>query len=226
MPEAIRQARFRRPPGSTEIFLVRHGESEPAVEGSPFPLVDGHGDPALAPEGREQAELVGDRLAKEGIAAIYVTSLRRTQETAAPLARRTGLELRVEPELREVCLGEWENVFRHHVAAGHPIALRMYAEQRWDVIPGAEPSDAFSARVRGALEGIVAAHPDGRVAVFTHGGVIGELVRQAVASPMGFAFVGADNASITHLVVSPERWFVRRFNDTAHLPGGLDLDLG
>ena len=50
-------------------------------------------------------------------------------------------------------------------------------------------------------------------------------LRQAVASSMGFAFVGADNGSITHLVISPERWFVRRFNDTAHLPGGLDFDL-
>ena len=47
-----RQTRFRRPPGSTELFIVRHGESEPLVPGNPFPLVDGHGDPALAPEGR------------------------------------------------------------------------------------------------------------------------------------------------------------------------------
>lgn len=224
MPEAIRQARFRRPPGSTDVFLVRHGESEPAVLEAPFPRVDGHADPALAPEGREQAEVVGDRLAGEGIDAIYVTTLRRTHQTAAPLAARLGLDPQVEADLREVHLGEWEHGFRHHVAAGHPIAQRMNAEQRWDVIPGAEPAEAFSARVRAAVERIVAANVDRRVAVFCHGGVIGDLVRQAVRSPMGFAFVGADNASISHLVVTPDRWVVRRFNDTSHLPGGLDYD--
>ena len=32
-----------------------------------------------------------------------------------------------------------------------------------------------------------------------------------------FAFVGADNASISQLVVLGDRWIVRRFNDTAHL---------
>lgn len=224
MPEAIRQVRFRRPPGSTELFLVRHGESEPAVLESPFPRVDGHADPALAPDGERQAELVGERLAGEGIDAIYVTSLRRTHQTAAPLASRLGIDPIVEPDLREVFLGEWEHGFRHNVAAGHPVAQRMMTEQRWDVIPGAEPAEAFSGRVRAAAERIVEVNPDRRVAVFAHGGVIGDLVRQAVQSPMGFAFVGADNGSISHLVVTPDRWVVRRFNDTSHLPGGLDYD--
>src|SRR3954471_25011451 len=108
MPKVVRQARFRRPPGATEIFLVRHGESEPAVEGSAFPLVDGHGDPALAPEGRAQAERVADQLGDETFSAIYVTTLRRTHETAAPLAARVGMDPVVEADLREVHLGDWE----------------------------------------------------------------------------------------------------------------------
>jgi len=78
-----RQTRFRRPAGATEILLVRHGESEPLVPGNPFPLVDGHGDPALAPEGHEQAERVASRLASQRIDAIYVSTLRRTAQTAA-----------------------------------------------------------------------------------------------------------------------------------------------
>ena len=60
--------------------------------------------------------------------------------------------------MREVHLGEWEGgEFRRHVAEGHPIAMQMRTEQRWDVIPGAEPSDQFAGRVRGALESIAAA---------------------------------------------------------------------
>lgn len=225
MPKPIRQARFRRPPGSTEVFLVRHGESAPSVAGEPFDLVDGHGDPELAPEGREQAARVADRLAGQGIDGVYVTTLRRTVETAAPLAARLGLEPRVERDLREVFLGEWEGgAFRQHVQDGHPTAVRMLEEQRWDVIPGAEPEAEFRARVKAGLERIVAAHPDGRVVVVSHGGVIGELVRQAVDGRHPFAFVGADNGSITHLVVTGDRWIVRRFNDTAHLTDGFDLD--
>lgn len=219
---AVRQARFRRPPGATDVILVRHGESEPAVEGVAFPLVDGHGDPALSPEGVEQAALVADRLRHERLDAIYVTSLRRTAQTAAPLVAHLGIEAAVEAELREVHLGEWEGgLFRHKTAAADPIAVRMFTEQRWDVIPGAEPADRFTARVRGAITRIAAAHPDQRVAVFTHGGVIGEVLAQA-SGARPFAFVGCDNASVSHVVVGPDRWTVRRVNDTTHLGGGLD----
>ena len=224
MTTSYRQHRFRRPAGATELLLVRHGESEPAVPGRPFVVVDGHGDPALAPEGREQADAVAARLADQAVDAIYVTTLRRTVETAAPLAMRLGIEPVVEPDLREVHLGEWEGgMFRQRVAAGDPIIARMFAEERWDAIPGAEPADAFGVRVRDAIGRIVARHPDQRVAVFSHGGVIGELLAQACGS-RPFAFVGVDNGSISHLVVTADRWIVRRVNDTAHLPGGFDLD--
>ena len=49
------------------------------------------------------------------------------------------------------------------MAEGHPTALRMLDEQRWDVIPGAEPAEHLRQRVRGAVDRIVAAHPDQRV---------------------------------------------------------------
>ena len=219
-----RQTGFRPPPGSTEIFLVRHGASEPARSGRPFPLVDGHGDPALAPEGLEQAERVGERFAEESIDALYVTTLRRTAQTAAPLAARLGLEPIVEPGLREVGLGEWEGgIFREKVAKLDPIAVRMFTEERWDVIPGAEPHDEFMGRVRDAIERIAAAHPGQRVVAVAHGGVIGAALTHAVRSDRGFAFAGADNGSVSHLVVADGRWILRRFNDTSHLHRGFDL---
>jgi probable phosphoglycerate mutase len=219
----VRQARYARPPGATELVLVRHGESAPAVPGQDFALVDGHGDPPLAPEGVEQAERVGERLAREGgIDAVYVTTLRRTVETAAPFLRRVpSLEARVERDLREVHLGDWEGgAFRIKVRDLDPVAVRMFEEERWDVIPGAEPTEAFGARVRAAIGRIHAAHPDQRVAVFTHGGVIGRILADATGS-RGFAFTGADNGSISHVVVTGERWAVRRYNDTAHLDEGF-----
>jgi probable phosphoglycerate mutase len=212
-----RQLRFEPPPGATTILLVRHGESAAFVEGEPFALVDGHADPPLRENGLEQAQRVGDRLAREEIAAIYVTTLQRTAQTAAPLAARLGLEPRVEAGLREVNLGEWENGgLRKHARAGHPMVAQIFAEQRWDVVPGAEPAEAFTDRVRAGIRRIAAAHPDQTVVAVVHGGVIGSVLAQATGS-RGLAFAGADNGSISEVVISAERWIVRRYNDTAHL---------
>jgi probable phosphoglycerate mutase len=217
----IRQLRFARPPGACELLLVRHGESAAAVEGETFPLVDGQGDPPLHPEGHRQAAAVAERLQHEDISAIYVTTLQRTAQTAAPLADKLGLTPVVEPDLREVHLGEWEGgVFRKHVAEGHPVALKMRMEQRWDVIPGAEPADAFRERVRRGITTIAGRHPDQCVVVVSHGGTMGEIVSMATGG-RAFAFNGSDNASISHLVVLGDAWILRRFNDTAHL--GLHL---
>jgi 2,3-bisphosphoglycerate-dependent phosphoglycerate mutase len=213
----FRQRRFQPPPGATELVLVRHGESEAYIDGRMFPLVDGQGDPPLSAEGLEQAGQVSARLAAERIDAIYVTRLRRTAQTAAPLARQLGLEVRVAADLREVHLGEWEGgLFRKHVAEGHPVSKRMQAEERWDVIPGAEPAAAFAARVRAAVEQIAAGHPGQRVVAVTHGGVIGQVLALASAS-RPFAFIGAENASISRIVVAGPLWIVREFNDTTHL---------
>ncbi|HMC52195.1 MAG TPA: histidine phosphatase family protein [Acidimicrobiales bacterium] len=216
-----RQLRFTRPPGAAEILLVRHGESVAARPDAPFPLADGQGDPELDAQGHEQALRVADRLAGEDITAIYVTNLRRTSESAAPLAQRLGLEPIVERDLREVHLGEWEGgEFRRHVAEGHPIAVRMREEQRWDVIPGAEPAERFSARVRASITRIAARHPDQCVAVFSHGGTIGQILADA-SSARPFAFSGSDNGAVSHLVVLRDRWIIRRYNDTGHLYPGF-----
>jgi 2,3-bisphosphoglycerate-dependent phosphoglycerate mutase len=216
-PPAFRQQRFEPPPGATDLYLVRHGQSAPYVEGTLFALIDGQGDPPLSADGEAQAQLLCARLADLAIEAIYVSTMRRTAQTAAPLAGRLGLTPVVEARLREVHLGEWEGgVFRKNVAEAHPIAMRMRAEERWDVIPGAESAEAFAGRVRAAIERIAAAHRGQRVAAFTHGGVIGQALALA-ADSRPFAFTGADNASISRLVITDERWIVRGYNDIAHL---------
>jgi probable phosphoglycerate mutase len=198
-------------------MLIRHGESQAYTPGVPFPLAGGHGDPPLAPGGREQAKLLADRLAGTHLDAIYVTSLRRTVQTAAPLAERLGLTPLVEADLREVNLGDWEGgEYRQRVAERDPLTAEVFGQERWDVIPGAEPAEVFAARVSGAVERIAAAHPGQRVAVVTHGGVIGQILAQASGS-RPFAFLSADNASISRLLVTQDRWFVRSFNDVAHL---------
>jgi probable phosphoglycerate mutase len=216
--EGHRQIRFVPPPGATTILLVRHGESMPFVDGRPFDLVDGHADPPLFHVGEEQAQRVAERLAGEPITAIYVTTLQRTHQTAAPLAGRLGIEPVVEPELREINLGEWENGgLRKASRAGHPTVARIFAERTWDVIPGAEPTADVDARVRRGVTRIAEAHPDQLVVAVVHGGIIGNVLGQA-ADAHRIAFASADNGSISEVVVMPGGdWLVRRFNDTAHL---------
>lgn len=214
------QTPYAPPPGSTELLLVRHGASAPFVPGTPFDLVDGQGDPPLAPEGREQAKLVGTRLAQEQIDAIYVTNLQRTVQTAQPFLDHSGMTPIVEPELREVHLGDWEGgLFRQKMAEGHPAVLRMRENSEWGEVPGAETTAQFQGRCVTALDRIHANHPDQRVVVVCHGGVIGALCAHAIgAAP--FAMGGANNGSLHHIVIDAvEGWKLRCFNDTAHLGG-------
>ncbi len=216
-PVEYRQYRFSAPPGATTLLVVRHGESAPVREGQPVDLLGGHSDPVLDPVGEAQALRLADRLGREAIDAIYVTTLRRTAQTAEPIAKRLGLTPVIEPELREVYLGEWEGAaFRKNTSELHPLAVQMFNEQRWDVIPGAEPTERFRTRIRAGIDRIVTAHPNQRVVAVVHGGVIGMMMAIATGA-QNFAFVGADNASISEIVVLGDRWIVRRFNDTAHL---------
>ncbi len=214
---AYSQYRFKVPEGSTDVLLIRHGESA-AMEPTGFPVTaEGQADPELSPTGREQAAAVCVRLAEAGLDALYVSSLRRTHETIAPLVAKTGLVPQVDPDLREVFLGEWEGgEFRRRAIMKDPRMMELLAGGTWDMVPGAESTDGFAARVRGALQRIHAAHPGQRVGVVCHGGVIGQALALA-SGANSLAFMGCDNTSISQLVLADDHWIVRRFNDTEHL---------
>jgi probable phosphoglycerate mutase len=211
------QRPFTLPTGATEVVLVRHGSSarsaEPAID-----LIDGQSDPLLTEDGVAQAEAVARRLARRAFGAVFVTPLRRTQQTAEPTAELLGADPIVLPELREVHLGEWEGQLNDRVARDDELARKIFATERWDVIPGAESMEAFSERVRHGMRMIVdAVRPDGTALAFVHGGVIAEACRQVTGS-QAFAFLYAENCSITRVMLLPSgRWSLISFNDTAHL---------
>lgn len=212
-----RQHRFSPPKGAADLLLIRHGETQAAIRGESFPMVEGQGNPALRPEGIAQAERVAERLKTEPIKAIYVTTMQRTHQTAAPLAAHLGLEPRVERDLREVFLGDWDGgEFRFRAAEEDPAILRARANHEWGELPNAETTAALHERVRRGLLRIARAHPDELVAVVVHGGVIGAALALATGA-RGFAFSGAANGSISRLVVHGEEMIVRGFNDVTHL---------
>ncbi|KIC48809.1 histidine phosphatase family protein [Tateyamaria sp. ANG-S1] len=217
MTKEYRQPVYAPPAGAADLLLIRHGESAPARPGVSFPMKDGHGDPPLHPQGERQALAVGDRLKGEAFAALYVTKLTRTHQTAAPLAAHLGLTPQVNPDLHEVSLGDWDGgLYRIKAAEGDPIYRKVVDTQDWSPIPNAETRDSFFGRVRKGLLDIAQAHADQRVAVFVHGGVIGAAMAIASGSEP-FAFLGAANGSISRLVITDGRMRVLGFNDTQHL---------
>lgn len=210
------QRPFSLPAGATEVVLVRHGA---VARPEPDALVGGHSDPQLSERGQRQAEATAARLDGEPIAAIFVTPLSRTAATAAPLAAATGIDSMVVEDLREVHLGDWEGPqFQQRTSAGDALTLRVFEEERWDVIPGAEPAEAFGRRVSEGLATVVErTGPDSIGVAVVHGGVIAEACRQVTGS-RPFAFLTAENGSITRVVHLAEGgWLLRSFNGTTHL---------
>ncbi len=195
---------------------MRHGACDPpAADG----LVGGRSDPGLNERGRAEAAAVTRRLAGASVGAVFATPLRRTSETAAATAELHGVPMTVLDDLVEVYLGAWEGHGIHERGArGDAELVRVLDEQRWELIPGAEPAAEFAVRVRRGIDGVADAAAEGTVAVaFTHSAVIAEFCRQITGSEP-FAFLHNANGSLTRLFRMPEgRWILVAFNETAHL---------
>jgi broad specificity phosphatase PhoE len=92
---------------STTVIFVRHADT--GVE-----MADG--DPPLNERGRQRAELLADFLQDidvvAGVNAIYASDKRRTQETAAPLAKRLNLTVEIADHLDTA--GFMRRVLRDH----------------------------------------------------------------------------------------------------------------
>jgi broad specificity phosphatase PhoE len=110
------------------LLLARHAESEYSARGTL------NGDPsivvALTEEGREQARLLGERLAHEPIDVCAVTEFARTRETAEIALAGRDVPIVVVPELNDHPAGSYE---------GRPLAEYLewaHTAGPLDLIPG------------------------------------------------------------------------------------------
>ena len=161
----------------TRILLARHGETDWNRLGR----WQGHADPPLNDAGRAQAAQLAERLAGDGIAAIYSSDLTRASQTARVVADRLGLDVVEDRGLREIDVGSWSGLTRTEVEQRFP-----EGDARWlgGVIGhDGETRDELTLRVVGAVERIAAAHPEGTILVVTHGGAIRALRRHAAGDP-------------------------------------------
>lgn len=212
------QKPFALPDGATDLLLVRHGSAVILGTDDRLSVIDGHSDPPLTEAGHGQALALSERLANLRIDELFITPLQRTAQTAAPIAERLGLEPTVMGDLREVHLGDWEGQLNARVQSGENLSKQLFLTERWDVIPNAEPMEEFEARIASGIASVSEAVGPNRTGVaVVHGGVIAEACRQVTGSH-AFAFLYAENCSITRIVHMPRgRWALLGFNDTAHL---------
>ena len=74
------------------VFLVRHAERADSSPGTSPAMA---ADPDLSVAGRARAEHLAEALKDAKITAIFATEFKRTQQTAAPLAKALGLTVKI-----------------------------------------------------------------------------------------------------------------------------------
>jgi broad specificity phosphatase PhoE len=200
-----------------EVILVRHGQQQFDPNGPAGQLVN----PPLSTLGESQARLVGMALSTERINAVYASPLIRALETGREIARHHRLEPIIVDDLREVEI--FRDVPSDQTVLDHVGRLvlmgtrhRMISEKSWDVYPLSEPSADFRRRVVNAIEGIIASHPNERVVVACHGGVINAYIGHVIGSKYDMFFRPA-HTSISVVAGGNGVRALYRLNDVHHL---------
>lgn len=199
------------------ILLIRHGETEWNCAGR----VQGyHADSPLTETGREQVRALAERLARERVDALYASDTGRARRTASPIGVATGLRVIRDAALRERNYGAFEGRTFTEVERDFPAEYeRFRTRDPHYVPPGGESAAQFRDRVMAALERIASGAAGKRVAVITHGGVLGIVYRHAMDIPLearrGYSLA---NASLNHFRYAAGRWLLETWGDVTHLP--------
>ncbi|NIS82486.1 MAG: alpha-ribazole phosphatase [Anaerolineales bacterium] len=150
----------------TTLILIRHGVTDWNLEGR----YSGQSDVPLNTQGREQALAVSTRLEGETIDAIYSSDLMRARQTAETLIRNRSVPLYLDPRLREIHQGDWEGMLFAEIQARYAEAWKTRKNDPLSVAPpGGETVGKLRQRVLAAIRDILQAHPQGTVAVVSHG---------------------------------------------------------
>lgn len=150
----------------SEVWLVRHGQTDWNLERR----YQGHSDVPLNATGVQQAALAAEALMGRRYAAIYSSDLRRARTTAEIIAQRLGMEVILDPRLREVNFGAWEGLVAAQIQERFPTEWNArLADTQHARPPGGESVQDVAARVWAALDEITARHPHQPLIVVSHG---------------------------------------------------------
>jgi probable phosphoglycerate mutase len=205
----------------TKIVLIRHGQAVAYVDRT----IAGHACKGLSDHGREQAELLRNRLLRTGelgdATAFYASLMRRAHETAEIIAAGVGdgsLEIRQDCGLCEQHPGEADGILWEDYDTRYGGLDSIEREDRSRVgAPGSESVDMMMERVADALERLAKEHPDETIVVACHGGVVGCSFEALAGIKLNSLVRYTENTSITEWQHSERGWELLRYNDAAHL---------
>lgn len=195
------------------IYLIRHGRQC---------SLRCNVDVALSGEGRRQAELLGKRLAKKSIEAVYSSHLLRAVETAEIANGFWNVKHIIRPELREISFGEMEGMTDDDIAVTFADFKKTQQRMEEDLpYPGGECAGDVIKRAMPVFCEIASVGYE-NVAVVTHGGVIRSITAAFLhMEPKNYRLLGAslENCSITVAIwdEKTKRFSLDKFNDYAHL---------
>jgi 2,3-bisphosphoglycerate-dependent phosphoglycerate mutase len=199
---------------SRRLYLIRHGKADHrSTRHVPTPRGPA-ADPPLDETGRAQAMALTRRLTlMPSPAAIYCSTLTRARQTIEPYLLATGRTAEYLDDLAEWHAGDWELKEFEELIGEHPeMPTRvLFQDPVFVLAPNSEPVHAFRARVIDAVEGALAAHPDGDVWVVCHGGVINAYIGMILGVEEQEMFFLPANTSINTVKVDGDRremWFL------------------
>ncbi|WP_182523768.1 histidine phosphatase family protein [Nocardioides dongkuii] len=194
-------------PGRT-LVLLRHGRTAY----NHAKRVQGQLDVELDEVGRTQAEAVAPAVAALDPALLWSSDLARARETAAYVEKATGLATTHDERLREIHLGERQDLTHEQYAARAPEEFARFRRGDYDAALGGEPTAAVRARMVAVLGDLLAALGPGETGVaVSHGAA----VRVAVGAVLGWpddlfhTLRGLDNCGWVELREDPDAGCLR-----------------
>lgn len=201
----------------TRIYLIRHAEAE----GNLYRRVQGWYDSRVTENGLRQIAALEHRFQNIHLDAVYASDLRRTQCTAQAVTRPKNLTLRIDPGLREIGLGVYEDLSFGDMEYHHPDSQGVFAtcSPQWDP-EGGETFDQVCRRITAAFFRIAAAHPEQTVAVFSHGTAIRCLQASLRGKhPSQVPELGqCENTAVSCYDIKGSQFRILFENDASHLP--------
>ncbi len=208
---------------TTRVILIRHGRTAWNAQ----TRIQGQIDIELDHLGRWQAQRVAESLASEDIDVVYASDLGRARDTAMPLARVLGVELRLDESLRERHFGAFEGLTFAEIDEQRAEDALRWRSRDPDFAPaGGESLRDFQRRAVVAVTKVAAAHPGQHIVVVSHGGVLDAMYRAGskldVSAPRTW-HIG--NAGIHRMLYTGDGWTLVGWNDEFHLEGPAEDDL-
>jgi broad specificity phosphatase PhoE len=150
---------------SLSLYLLRHGETTYSQTGG----FCGDLDPDLTDDGLQMAQAFAAKYQSLSWNAVYVSPMKRTIATAAPLCEAIGQQMQLREGLKEIRYGRWEGQTAAFVKATYPDDhMRWLTEPAWNPPTGGETAVQIASRASLVISEIEERHKEGNVLVVSH----------------------------------------------------------